>query len=334
MNLMMAEESERERYRAVQTLVIMDVNSRVARKESVSTSLFFSRHDPKPATFQLHLQFKARDLSLSVSVDQDIQFRSTQFKLFDEDGNMLRERSISSPPMHVDGKSVGFSKFYEFEPNDMQEDMDWRVVCVVDYEPPASVSGTSIQRSSATTDLHGPLSRLQSDLLDLLESGTDSNVTFVVKEDRIMAHRGILSKRCDYFQRMFASGMQETVDKEVEVKDAEPEVFRGLLHYLYSGAPPRNLAEISLKLLVMADKYDVEGLKEMAESHVSANLNSDNAVETLLVADCLNNESLKSRARSVFRGTFDAAMRSSESEEMLKSRPDLLLELLSHAYKE
>ena len=132
---------------------------------------------------------------------------------------------------------------------------------------------------------------------------------------------------------MFASGMQETVDKEVEVKDAEPEVFRGLLHYLYSGTPPRNLAEIALKLLVMADKYDVEELKQIAESHVSAHLTADHVVESLLVADCLNHESLKSRARSVFRGTFDAAMRSSESQEMLKSRPDLLLELLSHAYK-
>lgn len=326
----MADESERERYRAVQTLVIMDVNSRIARKECVSTSLFFSRHDPKPASFQVHLKFKARDISLSVSVDQEIQFRSTQFKLINEDGNLLRERSILSPPMHVDGKSVGFSNFYEYEPDAMQEDMDWRVVCVVDYEPPATMSGSP----TPATDLHGPpLSRLQTDLLDLLESATDSNVTFVVQEERILAHRAILSKRCDYFERMFASGMQETVDKEVEVKDAEPEVFRGLLHYLYSGTPPRNLAEIALKLLVMADKYDVEELKQIAESHVSANLTADNVVESLLVADCLNHESLKSRARSVFRGTFDAAMRSSESQEMLKSRPDLLLELLSHAYK-
>ena len=136
--IMMADESERERYRAVQTLVIMDVNSRIARKECVSTSLFFSRHDPKPASFQVHLKFKARDISLSVSVDQEIQFRSTQFKLINEDGNLLRERSILSPPMHVDGKSVGFSNFYEYEPDAMQEDMDWRVVCVVDYEPPAT----------------------------------------------------------------------------------------------------------------------------------------------------------------------------------------------------
>ena len=133
---------------------------------------------------------------------------------------------------------------------------------------------------------------------------------------------------------MFASGMQETVDKEVEVKDAEPEVFRGLLQYLYSGAPPKNLAEISLKLIIMADKYGVEQLKQIAESYALAHLRPENVVETLLVADSLGIEKLMSRARVVFRGNFDVAMGNSESAEMLKSRPGLLLELVSHYVKE
>lgn len=317
------------RNRLAQTLYVQDVKSKIARRKTVKSSFFFCHQHPELAFFQIFLKFEANKLHIYIRVfGQDVRFHSIQYKLFNKEGSLLRERSTGPTPIiSEDGDTAdwGYANFHEFEPNGITEETDWKVVCVLDYH-------SEFAEKPSSED--PPLSQLQTDYLDLFESATDANVTFVVKGERIKAHRAILSKRCDYFHRMFASGMQETVDKEVEVKDAEPEVFRGLLQYLYSGAPPKNLAEISLKLIIMADKYGVEQLEQLAESYALANLRAENVVETLLVADSLGIEKLMSRARVVFRGNFDVAMGNSESAEMLKSRPGLLLELVSHYVKE
>jgi len=318
------------RNRLAQTLYVQDVKSKIRRRETVESSFFFCHHHPELAFFQIYLKFAANKLAFYIRIfGQDVRFHLIRYKLFDKEGSLLRERSSGPTPIiSEDGDFIpdwGYANFYEFEPNGIPRETDWKVVCVLDYQ-------SEFAEKPSSED--PPLSQLQTDYLDLFESATDANVTFVVKGERILAHRAILSKRCDYFHRMFASGMQETVDKEVEVKDAEPEVFRGLLQYLYSGAPPKNLAEISLKLIIMADKYGVEQLKQIAESYALANLRAENVVETLLVADTLGNEKLMSRARVVLRGSFDVAMGNSESAEMLKSRPGLLLELVSHYVKE
>ena len=141
----------------------------------------------------------------------------------------------------------------------------------------------------------------------------------------------VILSRCAYFQRMFASETKEKSTNEVIVPDVTPDVFRAMLQFIYSNTLPKDSAEITLDLLVAADKYDVEKLKRKCELLVTVNV-----VDALVVAESINAKTLMIRAKNVFGSNFDVLMQSeSDVAELSKSlRKSLPFELLSHFIKE
>ena len=106
-----------------------------------------------------------------------------------------------------------------------------------------------------------------------------------MKEERIKAHKVILSARCPYFENMFNSGMEESVTNEVTVPDITPGVFKEMLKFLYSDIAPEFREDVSAGLLVAAEKYGLEDLKKRCASTLASNLDAKNLVEFLLLAD-------------------------------------------------
>mmetsp|Transcript_105673 Transcript_105673/g.187913 ORF Transcript_105673/g.187913 Transcript_105673/m.187913 type:complete len:519 (+) Transcript_105673:119-1675(+) len=82
-------------------------------------------------------------------------------------------------------------------------------------------------------EVETPPSSLSTNLLSLLDSGRFSDVTFLVKGERMEAHSQILAARSEVFERQLQSGMRESVSKEVLIDDCEPSIFRALLQFLY-----------------------------------------------------------------------------------------------------
>ena len=163
-----------------------------------------------------------------------------------------------------------------------------------------------------------------------MESSKNADVTFLIKGEKIKAHKNIIAARCSYFDNMFESGMMESVTNEVEVKDADPTVFKGLLEFLYSGSAPTNLADIALGLLSLADKYSLEELKKICEDHLCLSLDADNFVDALVVAKRHNCDGLLSRAKSVFPVHVGVLKNSAAKLRQLGESPDALLDLLEH----
>lgn len=79
----------------------------------------------------------------------------------------------------------------------------------------------------------------------------------------------------------------------VKIED-DAEVFEELLRFLYAGKVKKSSMEtLAVKLLIAADKYDVEGLKTMCEGTLSRSLSITNAVEYLLIAELCSADLLK-----------------------------------------
>ena len=77
---------------------------------------------------------------------------------------------------------------------------------------------------------------LSGDLYDLLSSGENTDVTFIVQGVRISAHRVILAARCAYFKVLLYGDMKEAhAGAEIPIVDATPDSFRVLLEYVYCG---------------------------------------------------------------------------------------------------
>jgi len=58
-------------------------------------------------------------------------------------------------------------------------------------------------------------------------SQNESDITLKVEGQIIPAHKRILMKKSRYFGKVFKSGMAESKQKIIEIKDCEYDVFKG-----------------------------------------------------------------------------------------------------------
>ena len=138
----------------------------------------------------------------------------------------------------------------------------------------------------------------------LLDDPTSADVTFVVNNERIPAHRIILAARSTYFRSMFSSGMREAQrGNDIVIQDTSPAAFRALLLHLYADELAfddtlvvdvlRKAKELELTRVynhcerrcqrglsahnavlwfMQADEYALEGLREITLRYLSRNL--------------------------------------------------------------
>jgi len=132
-----------------------------------------------------------------------------------------------------------------------------------------SVVVTRTSHEDGAPSVRVPPSRLGQDLGALLASGEDADVTFLVKDERVEAHKMILSARSPVFKAMLHSPMSKGTEGGVKIEAMEPVVFQALLHFIYTDEAPSVLrdesstASISTTqlLLAAADCYGLERLR-------------------------------------------------------------------------
>ncbi len=175
---------------------------------------------------------------------------------------------------------------------------------------------------------HLPPSPMVKNLLKMLASGEDADISFLVGDTEILAHKLIL--------KLNAGQLYQFVDRAdvnfpVKVEGTTPEVFKLCLEYIYGDDRPDLdfLLEHYEDVIDVSNKYGVIGLKLQAEVAKIASLTIDasNVIEHLRFADSKNCTLLKEYATSVYISNFDMLVRSSSFEELAKS-PDVLRDLV------
>ncbi|XP_028628724.1 speckle-type POZ protein-like isoform X2 [Grammomys surdaster] len=101
--------------------------------------------------------------------------------------------------------------------------------------------------------------------------------------------------RSPVFNAMFEHEMDECTKNRVEINDLDPEVFKEMMRFVYTGKAP-NLGKMADNLLAAADKYALERLKVMCEEALCSNLSVENVADTLVLADLHSAEQLKAQA--------------------------------------
>lgn len=122
------------------------------------------------------------------------------------------------------------------------------------------------------------------DFESMLNDPHFSDVSISIEGKNIMACKLILMKRSPVFAAMFRADMKEQRKNVVLIKDIKYDVFMELLRFVYSGKV-RQLEVIAVDLLVAADKYQMENLKNLCESELVKQLSVDGAVRILKLAD-------------------------------------------------
>lgn len=126
-----------------------------------------------------------------------------------------------------------------------------------------------------------------------------ADVTFIVENTRIPAHKVILSVRSSYFYTLFSGGFAEAKQNEIELT-VPLDAFKAILKYIYTGCLSLAALEIHpiIEIYDLAEQYGFETLNKIISEYLTVNLRLDNSVSILnaahlyslndLQAACLN----------------------------------------------
>ncbi|XP_014227698.1 speckle-type POZ protein A-like [Trichogramma pretiosum] len=112
----------------------------------------------------------------------------------------------------------------------------------------------------------------------------------------IPAHRLILSAASPVFKAMFSHDTLENKNQSVDIIDISYEITLEMLRYVYTGIIENDKISFIIELLMAADKYAIDDLKNKCEMTLSSNLSSENVVDILKVADKCSMKKLKKTA--------------------------------------
>uniref|UniRef100_A0A087XT90 Speckle type BTB/POZ protein like a n=1 Tax=Poecilia formosa TaxID=48698 RepID=A0A087XT90_POEFO len=197
----------------------------------------------------------------------------------------------------VQGKDWGFKKFIrrDFlldEANGLLPDDKLTLFCEVSVvQDSVNISGQSNMNM-----LKVPECQLSDDLGNLWECSRFTDCSLYVGGQEFKAHKSILAAaRSPVFNAMFEHEMEESKKNRVDISDVDPDVFREMMGFIYTGKAP-NLEKMADNLLAAADKYALERLKVMCEEALCNSLSVENVADTLILADLHSAEQLKAQA--------------------------------------
>jgi len=91
-------------------------------------------------------------------------------------------------------------------------------------------------------------------------TGSLDDVCFVVEQERVHAHRGLLTARCEYFRSMFSAGFKEGDGGEIPIEGTSSAAFKALFKYLYMDNVDEVDDAVLIDLAKLSDQYLVERL--------------------------------------------------------------------------
>lgn len=205
---------------------------------------------------------------------------------------------------------------------------NYRVVRVASYNEhtAALVEPFDVQNGLAGGGTATPVtSTYSSQLRALVNDEEFSDITFMVEDHPVYAHRALLAQRCDHFAAMFRSGMRESVEKIVPIVDISLSVFLLLLEYIYTDSVKIDV-EHAIGLYIAADIYQLDRLRDMCCTVVKRNLNAENAGTLAQTADEKLCTILRDLCMSYIVDNFDVV---SKTEGIKQVSHGLLLEILA-----
>ncbi|KAG2300858.1 hypothetical protein Bca52824_037330 [Brassica carinata] len=208
------------------------------------------------------------------------------------------ERSLDTGPytLKYKGSMWGYKRFYrrtQLETSDFLKDDCLIINCTVGVV----VSEVQCPRLHS---IRVPDSELGSHFGVLLDSMEGSDVTFDIAGEKFQAHKLVLAARSPFFKSKFFNEL-EANSTEVTINDLEPKVFKIMSVFMLCSFQTFDLLKLPdiyetliVKLLAAADKYYLNRLRLLCESHICKGVSVKSVAKILALADRYKATELKS----------------------------------------
>ena len=218
------------------------------------------------------------------------------------------DRALESGPytLKYRGSMWGYKRFFRratLETSDFLKDDTRPLTCTV------GVVVTETEGPKQPVTIPIPPSQMGTDFEKLLYAEEGCDVSFDVGGEIISAHKVILAARSDVMKVMLYGPLRDRREGSIPVTDIEPQVFKALLHFIYTdnvpstggtsvgslpnSGPPPFTPFMAQHLLAAADRYGLERLRLICESKLCETVDADTVATTLALAEQHNATRLK-----------------------------------------
>uniref|UniRef100_A0A7E4UUI3 BTB domain-containing protein n=1 Tax=Panagrellus redivivus TaxID=6233 RepID=A0A7E4UUI3_PANRE len=153
-----------------------------------------------------------------------------------------------------------------------------------------------------------------------------SDVTIVIGNVEIPAHRDILVRRCRYFEAMFDSGMIESTSNRIELHETQIDGFKSVLKWIYTGTVQLTVIDDAFEILCLARMYELPKLVNVVVDFLKNICVLDNVCTILNEAVLL---SLDELTDFVIKFVSDKSFEVLKHESFKQLSPDALNEILT-----
>lgn len=185
--------------------------------------------------------------------------------------------------------------------------------------------GDIVNSSDSERTVTVPTSTIVQDFSSLFEDKILTDVIILVDGQEIQAHRAVLASRSAVFGAMFMHSTKEKEENIIDVKDIEFDVMYEVVKFLYTDQA--EVKNISDRLLLAADKYDLKRLKALCEVDLLKTMSIENAANLFLLADVSNAVQMKDRVLSYLLMHLNKVTET-EGWKYLLRRPGLLDDII------
>lgn len=179
-----------------------------------------------------------------------------------------------------------------------------------------------------STDKQHPISV---DYTKLLFSPDFSDVKFTIDGKEVRAHRAILSARSTVFWQMFESEKHTLTEHVVKINDFDIKTIRNLLQYIYTECAP-DIEEIPDQLLLVAEKYNLDGLKVLCENILQSKITLESVVRLLVLAERCKAIILKASLMEFIVENIKELIKFDTLQPIIMLYPEFLYELIKRMH--
>ncbi len=159
------------------------------------------------------------------------------------------------------------------------------------------------------------------------DSGKMADITFIIGNRELKAHKLVLSARSSVFAEMFESSSSPS---RLKLEDTELNAFQDLLNFVYKDVMP-NMEEAedrTKKMLAIAERYKVPLFKIKCEEILIKYISVNNCAELLLLADAHGASLLRQHALDYFCRHKEEIIKTAGWMNLKQNRLDLAVSIL------
>jgi len=268
-----------------------------------------------------------------------------EFSVIDREKNRRNIRRVEKE-YKILNHAFGFSKFLRHaqiteDTENLLPDGNITFHCQITIQMRKCKNKNSHNPESSVSDLGLFASPLFiSQMMDLIHNPQEhfSDVKIVCSDGTLDCHSSILATRSPVFKAMFSHPTKESESRTIEMTDIDKSTCYKLLTFMYTGTLRTGITEdeatsdegldVDINLLVAADKYNVQDLKELCEMYLNVDITLENAIPMLIIADRHSSNKLKENVKNFIVANSTELMQIPNWKKDLESHPHLMSDIL------